>query len=41
MMPQARGSVLKVVELFGQRQGKTIDLSKTTTEFVVKANATH
>ena len=44
MMPQgAPESVLKVLASFSPNvQGKTIDLSKTyTTEFVVKANATH
>ena len=44
MMPQgAPESVLKVLSSFSANvQGKTIDLSKTyTTEFVVKANATH
>src|SRR5947209_7571757 len=44
MMPQgAPESVLKVLSSFAPNvQGKTIDLSKTyTTEFVVKANATH
>src|SRR3954466_557954 len=44
MMPQgAPESVLKVLSSFSPNvQGKTIDLSKTyTTEFVIKANATH
>jgi NitT/TauT family transport system substrate-binding protein len=44
MMPQgAPDSVLKVLSSFSPNvQGKTIDLSKTyTTEFVIKANATH
>jgi NitT/TauT family transport system substrate-binding protein len=44
MMPaKAPESVLEVLKSFSKNvQGKTIDLSKTyTTEFVVKANATH
>jgi NitT/TauT family transport system substrate-binding protein len=44
MMPQgAPESVLKVLSSFSTNmQGQTIDLSKTyTTEFVIKANATH
>jgi NitT/TauT family transport system substrate-binding protein len=44
MMPQgAPESVLKVLSSFSPNvQGKAIDLSKTyTTEFVIKANATH
>ena len=44
MMPKdAPESVLKVLSSFSPNvQGKTIDLSKTyTTEFVIKANATH
>jgi NitT/TauT family transport system substrate-binding protein len=44
MMPQgAPESVLKVLSSFSPNvQGKTIDLAKTyTTEFVIKANATH
>ena len=44
MMPQgAPESVLKVLSSFSANvQGKTIDLSKTyTTDFVIKANATH
>src|SRR5438270_115710 len=44
MMPQgAPESVLKVLSSFSPNvQGKTIDLSKTyTTEFAIKANATH
>jgi NitT/TauT family transport system substrate-binding protein len=44
MMPQgAPESVLKVLSSFSPNvQGKTIDLGKTyTTEFVIKANATH
>jgi NitT/TauT family transport system substrate-binding protein len=44
MMPKdAPESVLKVLSSFSPNvQGKTIDLNKTyTTEFVIKANATH
>src|ERR1700738_1338372 len=43
MPPGAPESVLKVLSSFSPNvQGKTIDLSKTyTTEFVIKANATH
>ena len=43
MPKDAAESVLKVLSSFSPNvQGKTIDLSKTyTTEFVIKANATH
>ena len=42
-MPRRAGAVLKVLSSFSKNmQGKQIDLSKTyTTDFVIKANATH